>query len=78
MINGDKLMLANLEMLQDIEKMLLDLEAQTPIGLRESSGFPHAFFCVRSLTASENSREIIQNNNELEEYFAMKASMEIV
>ena len=50
-------MLTNVEMLQDIEKRLLDLEAQTPIGLRESSGFTHSLFCVRSLIVSENLRE---------------------
>tara|TARA_R110000765_G_scaffold209185_1_gene314394 strand:+ start:385 stop:600 length:216 start_codon:yes stop_codon:yes gene_type:complete len=71
-------MLANLEMLQDIEKMLLDLEAQTPIGLRESSGFTHTLFCVRSLIVSENLREVVQNKNGLEGYFEMKANMGMV
>ena len=71
-------MLANLEMLQDIEKMLLDLEAQTPIGLRESSGFTHTLFCVRSLIGSEYLREVVQNKNGLEGYFEMKANMETV
>jgi len=71
-------MLTNLEMLQDIEKGLLDLEAQTPIGLRESSGFTHTLFCVRSLIVSENLREVVQNKNGLEGYFEMKANMGMV
>ena len=71
-------MLTNLEMLQDIEKRLLDLEAQIPIGLRESSGFTHTLFCVRSLIVSENLREVVQNKNGLEGYFEMKANMGMV